>query len=137
MESNFLTLSCGHEDRLGLLSRFIIADSHIQRIVLATEEAMVTQHVSHRPIKCQSRSWSQRYTKVNGSHMVTTRYSNQQGYKLRQVPAEYNHSRSLESTFRRQDGVFGYELQFLLSGVLPVFQNLNYKLPAWPEWSSR
>ena len=22
----------------------------------------------------------------------------------------------------------GYELQFLLSGVLPVFQNLNYKL---------
>ena len=29
-------------------------------------------------------------------------------------------------TFRRQDDVFGYEVQFLLSGVLPVFQNLNY-----------
>ena len=29
---------------------------------------MVTQQVSHRPIKCQSRSWSQRGTKVNGSH---------------------------------------------------------------------
>ena len=28
----------------------------------------MTQQVSHRPIKCQSRSWSQRGTKVNGSH---------------------------------------------------------------------
>ena len=41
---------------------------HIQRIVLATEETTVTQQVSHRPIKCQSRLWSQRGTKVNGSH---------------------------------------------------------------------
>ena len=29
---------------------------------------------------------------------------------------------------RGQDDVFGYVLQFLLSGVLPVFQNLNYKV---------
>ena len=29
---------------------------------------------------------------------------------------------------KTQDDVFGYELQFLLSGVLPIFQNLNYKL---------
>ena len=29
---------------------------------------MVTQQVTHRPIKCQSRLWSQRGTKVNGSH---------------------------------------------------------------------
>ena len=43
-------------------------DSHIQRIVLATEETMVTQQVSHRPIKYQSRLWSHRGTKVNGSH---------------------------------------------------------------------
>ena len=43
-------------------------DSHIQRIVLATEETSVTQQVSHRPIKCQSRLWSQGGTKVNGSH---------------------------------------------------------------------
>ena len=28
----------------------------------------MTQQVSHRPIKCQSRSWSQRGTKVNGSN---------------------------------------------------------------------
>ena len=45
-----------------------IVDSHTQRTVLATEETTVTQQVSHRPIKCQSRSWSQRGTKVNGSH---------------------------------------------------------------------
>ena len=43
-------------------------DSHIQRIVLATEETTLTQQVSHRLIKCQSRLWSQRGTKVNGSH---------------------------------------------------------------------
>ena len=46
----------------------VVVDSHIQRIVLATEETTVTQQVSHRPIKWQSRLWSQRGTKVNGSH---------------------------------------------------------------------
>ena len=46
----------------------VIFDSHIQRIVLATEETTSTQPVSHRPIKCQSRSRSQIKTKVNGSH---------------------------------------------------------------------
>ena len=46
----------------------VVVDSHIQRIVLATEETTVTQQISHRPIKCQSRLWSQRGTKVNGSH---------------------------------------------------------------------
>ena len=62
----------------------IVVDSHIQRIVLATEETTVTQQVSHRPIKRQSRLWSQRGTKVNGHIMVTTRYSDQQGSKSRQ-----------------------------------------------------
>ena len=46
----------------------VVVDSHIQRIVLATEETTVTQQVSPRPIKCQSRLRSQRGTKVNGSH---------------------------------------------------------------------
>ena len=47
----------------------VVVDSHIQRIVLATEETTVTQQVSHRPnIKCRSRLWSQRGTKVNGSY---------------------------------------------------------------------
>ena len=46
----------------------VVVDSHLQRIVLATEETTVTQQVSHRPIKCQSRLWPQRGTKDNGSH---------------------------------------------------------------------
>ena len=46
----------------------VVIDSHIQRTVLATEETTATQQVSHRPIKCQSRLWSQRGTKVSGSH---------------------------------------------------------------------
>ena len=46
----------------------VVVDSHIQRIVLASEETTVTQQVSHRPIKCQSRLWPQRGTRVNGSH---------------------------------------------------------------------
>ena len=51
-----------------MLLGVVVVDSHIQRIVLATEETTVTQQVSHRPIKRQSRLWSQRGTKVNGSH---------------------------------------------------------------------
>ena len=49
---------------------YVVVDSHIiQRImILVTEVTTVTQQVSHRPIKSQSRSWSQRGTKkVNGS----------------------------------------------------------------------
>ena len=46
----------------------VVVDSHIQRIVLTTQETMVTQQVSHRPIKYQFRLWAQRGTKVNGSH---------------------------------------------------------------------
>ena len=45
----------------------VVVDSHVQLIVLATDETTMTQ-VSHRPIKCQFRLWSQRGTKVNGSH---------------------------------------------------------------------
>ena len=58
-------------------------DSHVQRIALATEETTVTQQVSHRPIKCQSRLWPQRGMEVNGSHHGTP-YSNQQGSESRQ-----------------------------------------------------
>ena len=50
-------------------SEFVVGDSHLQRIVLATEETRVTQQVSHRLIKCQSlfSLWSRKGTKVNGS----------------------------------------------------------------------
>ena len=53
---------------VGKIVVVVVLHSHVQRIVLATEESAVTQQVSHRPIKCQSRLWSQRGTKVNGSH---------------------------------------------------------------------
>ena len=64
----------------------VVVDSHIQRIVLATEETTVTQQVSHRPIKRQSRLWSQHkeVRRSTGHIMVTTRYSDQQGSKSRQ-----------------------------------------------------
>ena len=62
----------GHHGQINVRLCFIVVvvgfDSHIQRIVLATEESTATQQVSHRPIKGQSRLWSQRGTKVNGSH---------------------------------------------------------------------
>jgi hypothetical protein len=32
--------------------KLVVVDSHIQRIVLATEETTVTQQVSHSPVKC-------------------------------------------------------------------------------------
>ena len=53
---------------VGRVAVVVIVESHNQRIVLATEETTVAQQVSHRPIKCQSRLWSQRGTKVNGSN---------------------------------------------------------------------
>ena len=49
-------------------AQVVVVDSHIQRIALATEENTVSQQVSYRPIKYQSRLCSQRGTKVNGSH---------------------------------------------------------------------
>ena len=49
-------------------SSCVVVDSHIRRIFPATEETTATQQVSYRPIKCQSRSWSQRGTNVNWSH---------------------------------------------------------------------
>ena len=63
-----------------------LVNSHVQRTVLATEKTTATQQVSHRPIKCQSRFWSQRGTKSRstGHISVTTRYSDQQRSKSRQ-----------------------------------------------------
>ena len=44
------------------------------------------------------------------------------------------HARYNQQKYRKLVGVktmslFGYEVQFLLSGVMPVFQNLKYNLP--------
>ena len=64
----YTSLACENIIQYAARLVVVVVDSHIQRIVLATEETTVTQRVSHRPIKCQSHSWSQRGKEVNGSH---------------------------------------------------------------------
>ena len=61
--------------------------------------------------------------RVTSFIMVTTRYSNQPGFKSWQFPFQI---RPTENTgnYPRQTISFGYELQLLFSGV----QNLKYKL---------
>ena len=93
----------------GALMLLIVVGSHIQRVVPAAEETTVTSGVSHRPIKCLSRSWSQRCTKVNGSHHGDNPLLKPTGVHI----AMSNQPRTSE-TYRRQD-VFGHELHFLLS----------------------
>ena len=103
-----------------------VVDSHIHRIVLATEKPTVTHQVSHGPIKCQSRSWLQSGTNVNGSHHGDNTLLKPKGVQIATKPLSgpTNREHRNLSASRR----CGYKLQFLLSGVLPVFQNLNYKL---------
>ena len=74
--------------------------------------------------------------------MVTKSYESQRITSWRQVSTQTNRDPNLDKilarsnqprtseTYWRQGDVFGYELQFLMSinRVLPVFQNLNYKL---------
>ena len=113
--------------KLSLL--IVVADIHIQRVVLAAEETTVTQQVSHIPIKCQSRSWSQRGTKVNGSHHGDSPLLKPTGIQIatKSMPGPTNREH------RKLIGVktmsaFEDEPQFLLSGMLPEYQNVNYKL---------
>ena len=73
------------------------------------------------------------YEKGQRVNMVTARYSIQQRSKSRQALAKSNQPRTSE-TYRREDDVFRYELQFLMSGVLPSFRNLNSKLQRKPAW---
>ena len=81
-----------------------VVDSHIQRFVLATEENTVTQQVSSRHIKCQSRLWSQRGTKVDGSHhggnpllrptgiqIATKRYATLQAFVPTKIKTVHTH----------------------------------------------
>ena len=77
----------------------VVVDSHIQRIVLATEETTVTQQVSHRPVvvvvfftltdrastsNANPACGHKEVRRSTGHIMVTTRYSDQQGSKSRQ-----------------------------------------------------
>ena len=61
-----------------------VVDSHIQHVVLATEETTVTQQVSHRPINVNPACGHKEVRRSTGHAMVTTRYSDQQGSKSRQ-----------------------------------------------------
>ena len=84
----------------GVLQLFVVVvDSHIQRIVLATEETTVTQQVSHnRPIKCQCRLWSQRGTKVNGSQPTHDQRSQQQSGEITLQPVLINKFKFFKAT---------------------------------------
>ena len=107
----------------------VVVDSHVQRFVLATEEATVTQQVSHRPIKCQPCSWSQRGTTVNGLHHGDSPLLKPTGVQIATKPMPGTTNREHRKLIGvKTVSLFEYEAQFLLSGVLPVFQNLKYKL---------
>ena len=108
-------------------NKSVIVGSHIHRLVLATEETMMTQPASHRSINFQCRSWSRRGTKVNGLHHGDSSLLKPTEIQIATKPSPGPPPKTLE-TFRRENHVLGYELQFLLSGVLPVFHDQNYKL---------
>ena len=56
--------------------------------------------------------------------VATKRYLvDQQGSKSRQKNFAGSNRPRTSETYRRQENIFGYEVQFLLSGVLPVFKN--------------
>ena len=59
--------------------------------------------------------------------MVTPATQTNRDPNRNKILARSNQPKTSE-TYWRQDDIFGYEQQVLLSGVLPVFQNLNYKL---------
>ena len=96
-----------HDKRVEVVVDSHITHSHIQRIVLASEETTATQRVNHRPIKCQSRSWSQRGTEVNDSHhgdsplLLLTLTGPNRGKTL----VRFNHPKTSE-TERRLDDIY-------------------------------
>ena len=101
-------------------------DSHIQRIVLATKETIVTQRVSYRPSKCQTLSWSQRGTKVNRLHHgARTRYSTQQGSNPRQNSCQVQPPENIRNLSASRRclclGIRSTVVSAVLSGVLPVY----------------
>ena len=98
----------------------VVVDSHVQRIVLVTEETAVTQPVSHRPIKCQPLS-SQRGTKVDGSY-----HDESPLLKPTAIQPTNREHRKLSASRRCLLGT-NY-IFYYISGVLLVFHKLNYKL---------
>ena len=99
--------------------------------IVATEEITVTQSVRHRPIKCHSRSWSQRCADVNGSH--------HDGYPCSQTKRDQTRDKTLGQAqppenignlpaLRRSLPVRTTIVSTVCSMVLPVFHNIKYKL---------
>ena len=63
----------------------VVVDSHIQRIVLATEETTVTQQKSVIDLSSANPACGHKEVRRSTGHIiVTTRYSDQQGSKSRQ-----------------------------------------------------
>ena len=98
--------------------------SHIQRTVSSLQLTKLLWHkeLAKRPINCQTRS------RYEGGQRVTSWWQPATQTNMNpnrdKILARSNQPRTSE-TYRHQDDVFGYELQFLLSGALPIFQNLN------------
>ena len=63
--------------RTRMLPPVNVVDSHIQRIVLASEETTVTQQVSHRPINVNLACGQKEVRRLTGHIMVTTCYDTQ------------------------------------------------------------
>ena len=94
-----------HDKRVEVVVDSHITHSHIQRIVLASEETTVTHRVNHRPIKCQSRSWSQRGTEVNDSHHGDSPLLILTGPNRGKTLVRFNHPKTSE-TERRLDDIY-------------------------------
>ena len=80
----------------------------------------MTQRISLGPIKCQSRSWSQRGTKVNESHRG-------ENLQIATKPLPDLTNRKHRKLIGAKTMSSGTKYRFY-SGVLPIFQNLNCKL---------
>ena len=96
-------------------------DSHIQCIVLATEETMT--QVSHRPVKRQSWCGFKDVRRSTGHKMLTVRYSNQQITKSRQNPSQVQPTREHWKLIGvKTMSLFGYEVQFLCLDCCQCFR---------------
>ena len=77
--------SIGHRCEGPQIYRLVVVDSHVQRIVLATEETTVIQQVSHIDLSNANPACGHKEVRRSTGHiMVTTRYADQPGSKSRQ-----------------------------------------------------
>ena len=98
----------------------VVLDSHIQRIVLAPETTTMTQ----------SRSWSQRGSKVNGSHHGDKLLLKPRGIQIatKPLPGPTNRGKQKFIGVKNMSLGTNYSYYCLPGRVLQVYQNLSYKL---------